>query len=50
MNVCHSMSSACGGVMSVSFVLPIRAMSLLKSPHSICKWFGCALICCVICC
>ena len=35
MNVRQSMSSICGGVMSDSFCLPIRAMSLLKSPHSV---------------
>ena len=34
MNVRHSMSSICEDVMLDSFCLPIRAMSLLKSPHS----------------
>ena len=34
MNVRHSISSVCGGVMLDSFCLPIRAMSLLKSLHS----------------
>ena len=31
--VLHSMSSICGGVLPKSFCLPIRAISLLKSPH-----------------
>ena len=34
-NVRHSISSTCGGVMVESFRRPIRAMSLLKSPHNI---------------
>jgi hypothetical protein len=33
-----------------SFCRPMKAISLLKSPHSIWKWFGCVMICCVICC
>ena len=49
-NVLHSMSSACGGVVVVSFCRPISAMSLLKSPHNIVVMFGCALICCVMFC
>ena len=34
MNVHHSMSSVCGGVLLDPLCLHIRAMSLLKSPHS----------------
>ena len=49
-NVRHSMSSAWGGVMLCSFWRPIRAMSLLKSPHRMCAWFECLLICCVMIC
>ena len=36
MNARHSVSSVCGGVVMYSFWRPIRAMSLLKSPHNIC--------------
>ncbi len=43
-NVRHSISSACGGVMLESFCLPTRTISLLKSPHSMWEWFGWALI------
>ena len=49
-NVCHSISSACGGVITYSFCLPIRAMSLLKSPHRISVWFGWLVFCCVMFC
>ena len=40
MNAHHSISSIWGGVVLNSFCLPIRAISLLKSPHSMCVWFG----------
>ena len=50
MNVRHSMSSGCGGVVLWSLYRPIRAMSLLKSPHKMWMWFGCAMVCCVISC
>ena len=50
MNVRHSISSVWGGVVLNSFCLPIRAISLLKSPHSMCVWFGCELSWCVIFC
>ena len=46
----HSVSSVCGGVMFRSLCRPIRAISLLKSPHSMWVWFGCVVICCVISC
>jgi hypothetical protein len=49
-NARHSIFSACGGVVMYSFCLPIRAMSLLKSPHSMCMWLGWLLVCCVIFC
>ena len=39
-----------GGVNLCSFCLPISAMSLLKSPHIIYVWFGCALICVLMVC
>lgn len=47
-----SISSGCGGVVLCSFCRPIRAMSLLKSPHSMCMWLGCIAVCykCHICC
>jgi hypothetical protein len=48
-NVRHSISSVCRGVMLELFCRPMRAISLLKSPYSIWEWFGCAMICCVIC-
>ena len=35
-NVRHSISSVCGGVVLCLFWRPIRAMSLLKSPHRMC--------------
>ena len=44
MNVRHSMSSVWGGVWLYSFCRPIRAMSLLKFPHSIYVWSGCVAI------
>ncbi len=50
MNARHSMSSVWGGVVLNSFCRPIRAMSLLKSPHNMYVWFGCVVICCVIFC
>ena len=40
MNVRHSISSDCGGVVVYPFCRPIRAISLLKSPHRICVWLG----------
>ena len=40
MNVRHSISSVCGGVVVYPFCRPIRAISLLKSPHKICVWLG----------
>ena len=46
----HSISAACGGVMLCSFWRPIRAMSLLKSPHRACIWFGWSMVCCVMFC
>ena len=49
-NVRHSISSVCGGVVVCSFCLPIRAMSLLKSPHRMCMWFGWFVACCVMFC
>ena len=49
-NVCHSRSSVCGGVVMYSFWRPIRAMSLLKSPHRTCMWFGWLVVCCVMFC
>ena len=48
MNALHSVSSVCGGVVFWSLCRPIRAISLLKSPHRMWVWFGCAVICCVI--
>ena len=39
-----------GGVNLCSFWHPISAMSLLKSPHSIYVWFGCASICILMVC
>ena len=39
-----------GGVNLYSFWRPISAMSLLKSPHSIYVWFGCASICILMVC
>ena len=49
-NVFHSVFSVCGGVVMYSFCRPIKAMSLLKSPHTMCMWFGWLVICCVILC
>ena len=28
----------------------MRAMSLLKSPHKMCVWFGWLVVCCIIFC
>ena len=39
-NARHSIFAACGGVVMYSFCLPIKAISLLKSPHTMCVWFG----------
>jgi len=44
-NARHSMSSVCGGVMVCSFWRPIRAMSSLKSLHSMYVCVGCFVIC-----
>jgi hypothetical protein len=49
-NVRHSKSSACGGVVLCSFWRPIRAIPLLKSPQSMCVWFECLLICFIMVC
>ena len=49
-NIFHSMSSACGGVVMYSFCRPIKAISLLKSPHTMCMWFGRLVVCCVMLC
>ena len=46
----HTRSSSCGGVSLCSFCHPIRAISLVKSPHSIYVWFGCASICILMVC
>ena len=46
----HNGSSSCEGMNLCSFWRPISAMSLLKSPHSICMWFGCASICILMVC
>ena len=46
--VFHWMSSSCGGVWLLLFCLPVSAISLLKSPHKMCVWFGCAFIWLVI--
>ena len=46
----HNMSSSYGGMNLCSFCRPISAMSLLKSPHSIYVWFGCASICILMVC
>ena len=48
--VFHSRSSSCGGMNLCSFCRPISAISLLKSPHSIYVWFGCASICILMVC
>ena len=48
--VFHSRSSSCRGVNLCSFCHPISAISLLKSPHSIYVWFGCASICILMVC
>jgi hypothetical protein len=48
--VCQSMSSSEGGVIWLSLRRPIKAMSLLKSPHRVYMWSGWSLICCVIVC
>jgi hypothetical protein len=50
MNILHSMSSAYGGVVMYSFWRPIRAMSLLESPHRTYVWFGWLAICCIMFC
>ena len=42
--VFYSMSCSSGGVNLCSFCHPISTMSLLKSPHNIYMWFGCAAI------
>lgn len=42
-NARHFVSYGCGGVI-LSFCQPIRAISLLKSPHRMCLWFGCVVI------
>ena len=34
--------------MLCSFCRPIRAMSLLKSPHNMCIWLKCVVVCCVM--
>ena len=44
----HWMSSSCGGTLLLLFYLPVSAISLLKSPHKMCVWFGCAIIWLVI--
>ena len=49
-NACQSTSSTSGGVIVCSFWRPIRAMSLLKSPHSMCVWCGWFVICWVMFC
>jgi hypothetical protein len=49
-NARHSISSACGGVVMYLFCLPIKAMSMLKSPHRMCMWLGWLVVCCVIFC
>ena len=49
-NVRHSISSACGGVVMYPFCRPMRAISLLKSPHKMCVWFGWFVVCCIIFC
>ena len=46
----NNMSSSCRGVNLCSFCRPISAMSLLKSPHSMYVWFGCASICSLMVC
>ena len=46
----HNTSSFCRGMNLCSFWRPISAMSLLKSPHSIYVWFGCASICILMVC
>ena len=46
----HIMPSSYGGVNLCSFCRPISAMSLLKSPHNIYVWFGCASICILMVC
>ena len=46
----HNMSSSCGGINICSFCRPISVMYLLKSPHSIYVWFGCASICILMVC
>ena len=48
--VFHSISSSCEGMSLCSFCRPISAISLLKSPHNIYVWFGCAFICILIVC
>ena len=48
--VFHTRSSSCGGVNLCSFCHPISAISLLKSPHNIYVWFGCASICILMVC
>ena len=51
--VFHLRSSSCEGVNLCSFCLPISAIPLLKSPHSIYVWFGCVsisllMVCCMV--
>ena len=46
----HNRSSSCGGVNLCSFCHPISTISLLKSPHRIYVWFGCASICILMVC
>ena len=51
--VFHLRSSSCGGVNLCSYCLPISAISLLKSPHSMFVWFGCMsisllMVCCIV--
>lgn len=49
-NARHSISYGCGGVVLWSFCRPIKAISILKSPHRMYVWFGYVVICCVIVC
>ena len=51
--VFHLRSFSCGGVNLCSYYLPISAIFLLKSPHSIYVWFGCVsisllMVCCIV--
>ena len=47
--VLHTKASSCDGLYCL-FCRPTSAISLLKSPHSICIWFGCAFICALMFC